>query len=917
MGGLNSLSGLNNVSVDFRPAINTNVQNTGNDNRILPDVNANPEAPQQPQRADAKSFVRQLDVLLLNAAGKSVSADAAEKVRTTAQSLVDKHILTQKEADKLNSLAADAAEKLRALDKFSGRDLAKALMQDKKTGETVWSKGLFGLSSAAKAVKSAIEAQQKLSEKLYEFNGRLAGAPKEVVGPALQEQFTELQFQCDRRATEIISVLYRMYDLAQQDVVAGAADDPQTKALLDATFRELMPREAILMHGTAEAFETLNKHMGEKMGSLARKLDAFTADPSRMLDMKELGALLRDMATMKNAIANVRENGIEFTHTDKDGNEYVTRTEVDKSLLDAMQKVLDEASKKINLAKGTAVSRARDAFLQEVGASLSPLDAPGGEQLAKTHGTNDLLVTLSIRKNELVGLLLKYAANKAPMAGFDAEFDSCAANYDRGLPFDIERSLLDMDVDPALARSIGRAVNGLRLIKAQFKEMMEATSKVKDDKNFALAASDVRKIMLGEQGLSNVVEAKALGFKAEDVDPAAHELNIAGSRPLGSGQGGKTYLLTTKNGGELVFKPDLDSRIGMGDLLLGQGGAYADKQKTANLNLATQDTAKAFGCGDVVVKYSVGSHDGQFGVFMEKAKGVSGGGFAQKSTSGGGGIPPSELHKIAPPAEQTKIKGDIARQLNKLMWLDLLTGQGDRHWDNYFIHVDKATHEVTVKGIDNDASFTATRTGLMKFALDKSKTAYYFEQLKDVCKKLHGRNWKTEYDNRVSQDPAIVRDGDTMTIDLAKATTHEAKMALIHTMGLQSIALPEEIDDEFYEKLMEMDRDPAKKKAYLDSIAPRISPEALRAAEARLDEAIAHAGKLARQGKVYGREQWRNEANLKDMTGMKATVTITKTDGSKVKFDNEQNKIVKDYNERKCPSFFKREFLQNMFNPPA
>lgn len=158
MGGLNSLSGLNNVSVDFRPAINTNVQNTGNDNRILPDVNANPGAPQQPQRADAKSFVRQLDVLLLNAAGKSVSADAAEKVRTTAQSLVDKHILTQKEADKLNSLAADAAEKLRALDKFSGRDLAKALMQDKKTGETVWSKGLFGLSSAAKAVKSAIEA---------------------------------------------------------------------------------------------------------------------------------------------------------------------------------------------------------------------------------------------------------------------------------------------------------------------------------------------------------------------------------------------------------------------------------------------------------------------------------------------------------------------------------------------------------------------------------------------------------------------------------------------------------------------------------------------------------------------------------------------------------------------------------------
>jgi hypothetical protein len=343
MGGINSLSGLYNVNVDFRPTIDTNVQNTGNDNRILPEGNAVPEAAPQPQQATAKSVVRQLDVLLLNAAGKSLSADAAEKVRTATKSLFDKGILTKEEEAKLDRLAADASEKLRALDRFSGRDLAKALMKDKETGETVWSKGFFGLSSAAKAVKSAIEAQQKLSEKLGEFTDRLARAPEEVVDVNLQEQYTELQFQCDRRASEIISVLYRMYDLSQQDVVAGAAADPQTKALLDATFKELMPREAILMHGTAEAFETLNKHMADQMRPLAQKLDAFAADPAKFLDKKELGALRRDMATMKNAIANVRANGIEIAHTGKDGNTYVTRTEVDKSLLDAMDKVLDEA----------------------------------------------------------------------------------------------------------------------------------------------------------------------------------------------------------------------------------------------------------------------------------------------------------------------------------------------------------------------------------------------------------------------------------------------------------------------------------------------------------------------------------------------------------------------------------------------
>ncbi len=45
--------------------------------------------------------------------------------------------------------------------------------------------------------------------------------------------------------------------------------------------------------------------------------------------------------------------------------------------------------------------------------------------------------------------------------------------------------------------------------------------------------------------------------------------------------------------------------------LIGAGSAYADKQNTANLNLATQETAKVFGCEDLVVKYSVGSHDGR------------------------------------------------------------------------------------------------------------------------------------------------------------------------------------------------------------------------------------------------------------------------------------------------------------------
>ncbi len=650
------------MSVDFRPEIAPNVENTGNANPILPEGDAVPgDAPLE--KANAKSVVQELDVLLLNAAGKSVSADTVQNVQEVNKSLVAKGVLTKKEASKLESLAEDAKAKLKALDKFSGRELAKALMQDKKTGETVWSKGFFGLNSAAKAVKAAIEAQQTLSAELAKFNDRLAQSKQ--VDTAQQEQFTELQFQCDRRASEIDSIVFRMYDLAQKDVVNGADADPQTKALLHAMFKELMPREAIMMHGTAEAFEKLNETMGAQMRPLAEKLDAFAADGGKVLGREELRTLLRDMATMKNAIANVRANGIEVTHADKDGNTYVTRTEVDKSLLAGMEKILADASKKIAHAKITAVNKARDAFLREIETSLSPVDARGNAVLGV--GASDSVVTdLAMRRNELVKTLRKFASGQEPMEKFDATIDKCIAKFNQNLFVNLENRLPQQGVDPSVAKDIAKTLGGLHIVKAQFKEMMASTEKLlNDDAAFGIATSDVRRIMLGEKGLSNVVEAKALGFKPEDVDPATEESNIVGSKPLGAGAGGKTYLLTTKSGGELVFKPELDSRIGLDDILLGANGAYEGKQKTANLNLATQDTAKAFGCEDVVVKYSVGNHDGQFGVFMEKAKGYSARAFREKQVQGDDGIAPAEMRKIVNGTVRTKIQGAIAQKLNK------------------------------------------------------------------------------------------------------------------------------------------------------------------------------------------------------------------------------------------------------------
>ncbi len=903
MGGINSLSGLNKVNVDFRPAIEPNVPKTGNANQPQPaPIIALDEEQQPPAKAEGKSVVRQLGVLLRGAGGNSVATDGVKRMDAMGKALVKLGVIDKKDADRLVNLAKDASDKLKALDKFSGREIAKALMADKKSGELIWGKGFFGMNATAKAVKAAVEAQEAFSEALGKFNDLLAGSKK--VNAALQDAFTEMQFQCDRRATEIYSVAVRMHDLVQQDVVNGADADPQVAAYLDAKFNELMPREAILMHGTAEALQKMN----DTMGPLVSKLADFAANGGKELGAEELAAVRADMATMKNAIENVRKNGLEVGGG---------RTEVDRSLLGAMENILDGAAKQLADAKKVLAMKTREAFIREIRDSLSPENAPGGARAmparAAGHPAVQELIGASI---ELVKTLVKFKSGELPMSLFDETIKPCLAKFRHLESFDLKNMLPALGVDPAASKQVAKTVDGMRLVVAQFKEMMASTERMmKDEGGFGIATGDVRRILLGEKSVSSLVEAKARGFKSGDVDPAADESNIVESKTLGSGAAGTTYLLTTKSGENLVFKPDLDSRLGLDEILLGMDGAYLDSQKTANLNLATQDTAKAFGCEDVVVKYSVGNHDGQFGFFMEKAKGVSGSEFSGKINAGGGGVPPSEMHQIADPAEQTRIKGSLAQKLNRLMWLDLITGQGDRHSSNYFVHIDPATHEPTVNAIDNDASFSANRIGLMKFKLDKAQTARYEAELKNVCQKVHGRGWRAEYDNRVSRDPAIVRDGDTMTIDLTRAQSHEAKMAIIPTLGLQSVALPEEIDEDFYNHLIAMDDGPAKKKTFLDSIAPRISPDALRAAEARLDEAIAHARTLEANGKVYGKEQWQNEGNLAAMTGVKATVTIRKTDGSTVKVEN-TIECVQDYNLRKCPSFFKREFFHRMFDKP-
>lgn len=58
------------------------------------------------------------------------------------------------------------------------------------------------------------------------------------------------------------------------------------------------------------------------------------------------------------------------------------------------------------------------------------------------------------------------------------------------------------------------------------------------------------------------------------------------------------------------------------------------------------------------------------------------------------------------------MRANLMRELSKMEWADVLSGQVDRHGDNYLIDINPQTGAVKITGIDNDASFGTRKAGM-------------------------------------------------------------------------------------------------------------------------------------------------------------------------------------------------------------
>ena len=153
------------------------------------------------------------------------------------------------------------------------------------------------------------------------------------------------------------------------------------------------------------------------------------------------------------------------------------------------------------------------------------------------------------------------------------------------------------------------------------------------------------------------------------------------------------------------------------------------------------------------------------------------------------------------------MRANLMRELSKMEWADVLSGQVDRHGDNYLIDINPQTGAVKITGIDNDASFGTRKAGMTVVDLSRPTP-----RQQDFLSKLRREGYTIPPDGR---------------IDLSK--------------------LPDRLLSETRQQF-------GFNQLFRPMLAPCMDNEAVDAAVSRLKDAQRHAARLEREHRVV--EDW-------------------------------------------------------------
>ena len=331
--------------------------------------------------------------------------------------------------------------------------------------------------------------------------------------------------------------------------------------------------------------------------------------------------------------------------------------------------------------------------------------------------------------------------------------------------------------------------------------------------------------------LQTVVEASLRGIPLDQLELEAGDGVLTEARKLGQGAANSVDLCVYngKDGEDrrLVFKPELGARRGLERLTAGVLG-YNSQVRAMQLNVAAHRAAEALGCGSTIAKSRIGCHEGEIGLFMEQAQGraaydLQRGSVFCRAADGtelrGRGV----YEYLAGKGLLATARANVMRECNNLEWADLLSGQVDRHGDNYLLYLDPDTGEARITGIDNDASFGSRRLGANQ--VDVSGDDPRFQAL---LEDLH----------RVGVTPVDGR------VDLTGMSNEQVAVIRRH-LGFNQASLPAAIDRTTYDHLMAIDEN-----QYRESMSACMDEDAVNAAMTRLDAAKKHAMELESLGCV-------------------------------------------------------------------
>ena len=811
----------------------------------------------QANRVSAK-----LDTMLLKAAKTVVKPVDAEALKATTAGLPK---ATRKAIDKA---AAKAETAFQAISKFSGRQIAAAMA---KNGD-----GCFewdGRNPAGKAIKAALDALAALSEKLVKAINEL---PKDAPA-AVQAALDEAVLRNDRRASEIQTLFCDFADMAEK-----AFDDPANVERLGKTLASFLPAQSMKMHDSAK----IAADFRVSLAPLARRIDDLAAGKERQLSGGAVASIRRQIDEAANALAKAERD-----HAAKGA-------PLDADLFGAAKDVLAKFKARLaDIKRNVAVEALRNytikTFLQPPLAILHPKFAPLFKMLFPALGA------VVETQRRLLDAALAFVDN--PTAENKAKMDSLAAaiagggdkardelkklvggaskdGYDLGeltseQLYLLSRELSEEDQDRctvplcdafraalrsymAALKQTGRAVKiaygGLKGVATQTVHLA-AMRKTVDDRADAqfLTGKTLDAAFEGRLAVTTLVETRLNGLSDEDADPALDDSNADSSKALGSGAVNTVYEVRFKDGSTYIFKPEAPGRQALASLQLSKG-AYQDNQLVAQLNMATQRTADAFGLGDVMTKTSVGAHGGQFGLFMEKAPGVEAEMLGKRPQPAPGCLTAGQIRDLDD-AQYAKVVGGLMRKANRLEWFDLITGQGDRHGKNYLVGVGK-DGSVSLKGIDNDACFGKFMIGPGLFRL-QGKHANDFKTLLKSANLVYDPGKKAGT-SRFDTDPGIKQSEDgTILVDVSKIKSRELFHCLTKATGCHSLRPPDHIDKELYDKLVAMESGETRE-AYIADLRTRLSEDQVQVAIQRLDGAIRHAKALNDKGCVVSAADW-------------------------------------------------------------